>query len=251
MTPRALMLARRAPLRLVVFDCDGVIVDSEAISNGVLARDLTHRGWALSGTQAERLFVGTTLDTIAARAEQRLGRPLPPGWRAEMTRRITAALAEAAEPIPGAIEAMRALRGLGVPWRIASNSSHLEMAAKFARLGLTTEVAGRVHSFEDVARGKPAPDVYLAAAAAEGVEAAECLVIEDSVAGVTAARAAGMDCLGFDPHGTAEDGHCARPAPCRSAPWRTCRSWSRWRWSGWHDRSRGWRPSTCGPSRCT
>jgi HAD superfamily hydrolase (TIGR01509 family) len=110
-----------------------------------------------------------------------------------------------AEPMPGAREALEAVSGLGLPWRIASNSSHLEMTAKFGRTGWRALVAGRVHSAVDLiasgGKAKPAPDVFLAAAAAQTVEPAHCLVIEDSVAGVTAALAAGMDCLGLVPHG--------------------------------------------------
>jgi beta-phosphoglucomutase-like phosphatase (HAD superfamily) len=98
---------------------------------------------------------------------------------------------------------------MGVRWRVASNSSHAEMEAKFARLGLSALVAGRVHSHTDVARGKPAPDLFLAAAAAEGVDATECLVIEDSLPGVRAAVAAGMDCLAYAPH---SDGALLRAA---------------------------------------
>ena len=108
---------------------------------------------------------------------------------------------------------LRATAALGVPYRVASNSSRAEMAAKFAATGLAPLVAGRLHSFEDVlaagGRGKPAPDLYLAAAAAEAVPPAACLVIEDSVPGVQAAVAAGMICLGFAPHGDA--------APLRAA----------------------------------
>jgi beta-phosphoglucomutase-like phosphatase (HAD superfamily) len=89
---------------------------------------------------------------------------------------------------------------MGVPWRIASNSSHAEMRAKFARLGIADLVAGRVHSHSDVARAKPAPDLFLAAAAAGGADPADCVVVEDSLPGVRAASAAGMDCLGFAPH---------------------------------------------------
>src|SRR5208283_1658178 len=84
-------------------------------------------------------------------------------------------------------------------WRIASNSSHAELQVKFGRNGLADLVAGRLHSHHDVPRGKPAPDLFLAAAAAEGVAPACCLVIEDSVPGVRAAIAARMTCLGFCP----------------------------------------------------
>lgn len=201
MTPRELISRRAAPLRLVIFDCDGVLVDSESISNGVLAREFTARGWPLTTEQAEALFVGTTLDAIEGVAERRLGEKLPPTWRRDIAARITSAMAAEAVAIPGAIESLHALNRLGMPWRVASNSSHAEMQAKFGRLGVKDLVAGRVHSYEDVARGKPAPDLYLATAAAGRVSPSECLVVEDSVAGATAARAAGIDCLGLDRFG--------------------------------------------------
>jgi beta-phosphoglucomutase-like phosphatase (HAD superfamily) len=90
---------------------------------------------------------------------------------------------------------------MGLPFRIASNSSHEEMAQKFALNGMSELTAGRVHSARDVARGKPAPDLFLAAAAAEGADPAACLVVEDSVPGMTAARAAGMGVVAMAPEG--------------------------------------------------
>jgi HAD superfamily hydrolase (TIGR01509 family) len=107
--------------------------------------------------------------------------------------------------MPGAREALEAATSMALPWRVASNSSHIEMAAKFGRTGLSEIVAGRVHSAVDVIEvggaGKPAPDLFLAAASAEAISPQHGLVIEDSVAGATAARAAGMDCLGLVRHG--------------------------------------------------
>jgi beta-phosphoglucomutase-like phosphatase (HAD superfamily) len=109
---------------------------------------------------------------------------------------------------------------MALRWRIASNSSHGEMAVKFARVGWTEMVTGRTHSALDAilrgGAGKPAPDVFLDAAAAEAVDPAHCLVIEDSVAGATAAQRAGMDCLALIPHGD-DAGHRAVGAvPFRS-----------------------------------
>ena len=209
MTPRALMRQRRAPLRLLIFDCDGVIVDSEPISNRILAEDFSARGWPMTGPQAEHLFVGTTLAEIQPRAEVALGRTLPADWREVVRARIVAAMLEEAVAVPGALAALAGVSALGLPWRVASNSSHDELRAKFARLQLTDRVAGRVHSHRDVARPKPAPDLFLATAAAEGVRPEECLVVEDSVAGASGARAAGMDCLGLDRFG---DGAALRAA---------------------------------------
>jgi HAD superfamily hydrolase (TIGR01509 family) len=199
MTPSDLISDRRAALRLVIFDCDGVLVDSEPVSNRILAEELSLLGWPMDTDEATRRFLGVTLADMQPIIEQRLGQRLPDGWHADVTTRIVRALALEARPIPGAVEALAALTRMGVPWRVASNSSHAEMEAKFVRLGIGDLVAGRVHSFTDVARGKPAPDLFLAAAAAEGVAPAECLVIEDSLPGVRAAVAARMDCLGYAP----------------------------------------------------
>jgi HAD superfamily hydrolase (TIGR01509 family) len=195
MTPLQLMTCRRAPLRLVIFDCDGVLVDSEPVSNRLLAEHLTRYGWPMDTKEATKRFTGTALPYIRATAEAKLGHALPDVWETELTKGIAEAMWQEAVPIPGGIEALRAVGALGLPWRVGSNSSHAEMRAKLGEL-----VEGRLHSWEDVPRGKPAPDLFLAAAAAEHVAPAECLVVEDSVAGAQAARAAGMDCLGYAPH---------------------------------------------------
>ncbi len=196
-------------LRLVIFDCDGVLVDSESVSNRIIAEDLTARGWPMHTAEATRRFVGTTLPDMRPTIEARLGAALPANWAAALRQRIVAALAVEATAIPGALAALRSVQAMGLAWRIASNSSHAEMAAKFARLGIAELVAGRVHSFTDVARGKPAPDLFLAAAAAEGVSPTDCVVVEDSPPGVAAAVAAGMACLAYVPQG---DGAALRAA---------------------------------------
>jgi HAD superfamily hydrolase (TIGR01509 family) len=141
--------------------------------------------------------------------EARLGHQVPEGWKQMIMRQTMAAMAAEAMPIPGALEALRAVSQLGLAWRVASNSSHEEMRVKFARIGASELVAGRVHSHRDVGKGKPAPDLFLAAAAAEGMAPDACVVVEDSVVGVRAAMAAGMDCLGYAPH---SDGVALREA---------------------------------------
>jgi HAD superfamily hydrolase (TIGR01509 family) len=103
--------------------------------------------------------------------------------------------------MPGAREVLEAVAALGLPYRVASNSSHEEMAQKFGATGLVPLVEGRMHSARDVAFGKPAPDLFLAAAAAGGVRPENCLVVEDSVPGMTAARAAGMRVVAYAPEG--------------------------------------------------
>lgn len=201
MTPEALMRGRAAPLRLVIFDCDGVLVDSEPVANRLVADEMTLLGWAMTPREANDTFLGMTLTDMVPVIEARLGRALPEGWKPMIMERTMQAMAAEATAIPGAVEALRATSALGLAWRVASNSSHAEMRVKFGRIGVSGLVEGRVHSHRDVNRGKPAPDLFLATAAAEGVTPAECLVVEDSVPGAQAAAAAAMDCLGYAPHG--------------------------------------------------
>jgi HAD superfamily hydrolase (TIGR01509 family) len=201
MSARDFLARRTAPLRLVIFDCDGVLVDSEPVANRVTAEVIREEGLAISAEEAERRFIGLNLEAMIPLVEAELGRPLRPDWVERLTERLVDVLGRESRPIPGAVEALHAVSRLGLPWRVASNSSHAEMQAKFACIGITPLVAGRLHSYTDVPQGKPAPDLFLAAAAAEGIPPAECVVIEDSVPGARAAAAAGMACLGYAPHG--------------------------------------------------
>ena len=201
MNAERFLAGRTAPLRLVVFDCDGVLIDSEGIANRIVARELTAIGWAMTPDEADRLFLGMTLPGMVPMIEAEIGRPIPHDFGDRLRIAFEEGLSREVEAIEGAIEALDGITALALPWRVASNSSHAEMEVKFARVGILDRVQGRQHSYQDVAQGKPAPDVYLAAAAAEGVDPRECLVIEDSATGIRAARAAGMDCLAFAPHG--------------------------------------------------
>jgi HAD superfamily hydrolase (TIGR01509 family) len=191
----------QAPLRLVIFDCDGVLVDSEGPSNRVVAEEITALGWPMTTAESQALFVGRRLSDIPAIVEPKIGRPVPPGWIEYLRDRLIAMLENEVEAMPGAHDVLLAVADLGLPFRVASNSSHAEMAVKFERTGIAPLVTGLLHSARDVPRGKPAPDVFLAAAKAGGVPPEACLVIEDSVPGATAARAAGMACVGFAPYG--------------------------------------------------
>ncbi len=183
-------------VRLVVFDCDGVLVDSEPVARAVLAREAARIGWALDPHRC----TGHQLSTIGAMHRAETGRPLPEPWVRELEAALLTALSTSVPLVAGAVAALESIEASGIAVRIASNSSHAEMARKFAgtRLARLAET-GRVHSAGDVASGKPAPDLFLAAAAAEGVAPAETLVVEDSEPGVTAAIAAGMRCLAYAP----------------------------------------------------
>jgi HAD superfamily hydrolase (TIGR01509 family) len=194
------MRRRSRPVRLVIFDCDGVLVDSEGIANRVTAACISQIGWAITPADADRQFLGMTLTDMIPLIETQIGGPVPAGWRQNMMEMFLEQLARDVVAIPGAISALNSLDAMAIPWRIASNSSHEEMSVKFSRLALTERVAGRVHSYRDVSHGKPAPDLYLAAASASNVAPEDCLVIEDSAVGASAAVAAGMDCLGYAPH---------------------------------------------------
>ena len=191
----------RLPLQLVIFDCDGVLVDSEGPSNRLVAQEVTALGWPMTMEESCELFVGRRLSDIPAVIEPHIGRPVPHGWVNQLRERMIQMLADEVEAIAGAHEVLAATTALGLPYRIASNSSHEEMAVKFDRIAMTPLVAGRIHSARDVARGKPAPDVFLHAAAAAGVSPGACLVVEDSVPGAVAAREAGMACVGLAPRG--------------------------------------------------
>jgi len=216
----AFLKARRRPLELVIFDCDGVLIDSEALCNRIVAEILTADGWPMTAEECERRFIGMTFHAMQPVIERQLGRLLGDDWVDRIVTVVTEAMAREVEPVPGARAALEATTAQGLPWRIASNSSHVEMEAKFGRAGWMDLVAGRLHSAVDAiavgGAGKPAPDVYLAAALAEGVAPAHCLVIEDSIPGAIAARAAGMDCLGLVPRGDASGLRSAGAIPFRS-----------------------------------
>jgi HAD superfamily hydrolase (TIGR01509 family) len=185
-------------LRLVIFDCDGVLVDSEPASRGVLIAEAMRLGWDMTEAVA-RSYTGVRWSDLQPVFEGRTGGALPRDWPLHMQDQVIAVMRNRVTLIPGAAEALRATTALGLPYRVASNSSHEEMAEKFAATGLAPLVAGRLHSARDVGVGKPAPDLFLATAAAEGVPPSACIVVEDSRPGVTAAIAAGMRCVAYVP----------------------------------------------------
>ena len=181
--------------KAVLFDCDGVLADTEMLVNRLVATELSARGWAMDAHEARRLFLGMAWPAMRPLVEARTG-SLPPGWEDNFSRRITVMLETETLAIPGAMEALQLVMAR-LPVAVASNSSRRELAAKLQRLGLVETFAGRCFSFQDVAHPKPAPDMYLAAAAACGVAPRDCVVVEDSITGVRAGIAAGCHVLGF------------------------------------------------------
>ncbi len=184
--------AQRPPVGLVIFDCDGVLIDSEVLACRTAAETLAEFGFAI--TLDEYLaFVGRSARDIRAMLEARFG-PLPAELstteRARLFQRFEAEL----RPMPGA---QAAVAGLALPVCVASSSDHDRLRLTLALTGLHGLFAPAIFSATEVARGKPAPDLFLHAAGRMGVAPAACLVIEDSPAGVAAAVAAGMWAVGF------------------------------------------------------
>jgi HAD superfamily hydrolase (TIGR01509 family) len=183
---------------LVIFDCDGVLVDSEVISNEVLARRLTREGLPTTLGEARRDYQGLLLADIRGRAEEKLGRSLPPGWLAEYEAERAEAFRHGLEPVPGAAEAVRRIKAAGLKVCVASQGRLEKTRLSLALTGLDHLFPDRVRfSAYSVANGKPAPDLFLHAAATIGVEPGACAVVEDTPSGVHAAVAAGMRAIGY------------------------------------------------------
>jgi HAD superfamily hydrolase (TIGR01509 family) len=182
--------------RAVLFDCDGVLADTEILVNTLVAEQLSALGWPMTAAESRATFLGMALPDMVPRIEARVG-ALPADWVEELSTLIAHEMQRRTPPMPGAAEVVRAVAAAGVPVAVASNSGRAELMAKMRSLGLAAVFADRVFSFEDVDRPKPWPDIYLAAAAACDAAPRECVVIEDSVPGVRAGRAAGCRVLGF------------------------------------------------------
>lgn len=189
--------------RLVIFDCDGVLVDSESIACRVLSRELNALGLPLTPNDCLDRFTGITMAAVMARIENMLGRPLPEDFEETLQRKDFEAFETELRPVPGVIDM---LPRLTVPRCIASSGAIAKMQLTLTATGLLPYFAPHLFSAQMVERGKPAPDLFLYAAARMGAEPSACAVIEDSAAGIEAALAAGMDVLGFagGSHGGAE-----------------------------------------------
>lgn len=176
---------------LVIFDCDGVLVDSERLSVGLDVKLLASLGWPLTEAEIVERFVGRTEAAMRGEIEAHLGRDIGREWAAfadEYVRAFAAGL----EPVAGVIEAVDAIQATGVATCVASSGDHGKIRRNLAKTGLLDRFDGRIFSGDDVEHGKPAPDLFLHAAAVMGAAQNRCAVIEDSRHGVAAARAAGM-----------------------------------------------------------
>ncbi|MFI1361174.1 HAD family hydrolase [Streptomyces sp. NPDC020898] len=183
---------------LVIFDNDGVLVDSESISNNLLAAYLTELGHPTSYEDSLRDYMGSAMHRVHDLVEERSGRRLPDGFDDVFHARVFAAFERELRPVAGVVDVLEKLGVEGVPFCVASSGSHERIRVGHRTTGLERWFeGGRVFSADDVGRGKPAPDLFLYAAERMGVAAARCVVVEDSPLGVQAAVAAGMDVLGF------------------------------------------------------
>ncbi|MGW4648325.1 HAD family hydrolase [Kitasatospora sp. NPDC004289] len=183
---------------LVVFDNDGVLVDSEPISNRVLAEYLTELGHPTTVEDSYRDFMGCAAHTVHDVVGERYGARLPEGFDELFHARVFAAFERELTPVRGAEELLKTLQQRGVPYCLASSAHHAWIRTALDLTGLRGHHAEeRIFSAQDVGVGKPAPDLFLHAARTLGVDPARCLVIEDSRNGVLAARAAGMDVYGY------------------------------------------------------
>lgn len=185
----------------VLFDCDGVVIDSEPPTFDLLAEDLSQRGLTLSHAEMERLFLGGTIERVGKIARE-LGGDIPDDWVPYFYDRLYARLAEGAPLIPGVLGVFKALDAVGVPYAIGSNGTGRKMEITIGQHpDLARRLQGRLFSGVDLKMLKPAPDLYLHAARALGADPLRCVVIEDSATGARAARAAGMRCMGYAPTG--------------------------------------------------
>jgi HAD superfamily hydrolase (TIGR01509 family) len=181
----------------VIFDCDGVLVDTEPAANRVLAELLTNAGLPTTPEDSMRTYMGRSWTSCMAIAAERLGRPLPERLRDEYRAGIRAAWARDLRPVDGIAEA---LDRIDLPSCVASSGEHERMRFTLGRTGLLPRFEGRIFSATEVERGKPAPDLFLHAAAAVGFDPAATTVVEDTVPGVQAGRAAGMRVLAYAGH---------------------------------------------------
>ncbi len=193
--------ARARGVDLVVFDCDGVLVDSEPIAVPVLGRALRAAGLALSDAEVHLTFVGLAFPRCVEIAERRLGHPLPAGFTERVQAETFEAFRAGLRAMPGVEEA---LDRLAVPYCVASSGDPDKMRLSLGLTGLLERFHGRMFSASEVRNGKPAPDLFLHAAARLGARPERTVVVEDSLPGVRAAIEAGMRVYGYAPAGDGE-----------------------------------------------
>ena len=186
----------------VLFDCDGVLVDSEGITNSVLRDMLEERGWALTRQKCMDIFVGSAVTDKRNEIEARTGLPLTQEWLLAFRERRNAALMADIQAIPNIHRAVQQLhQSTGGRIACASGADRFKVEMMLTQVGLVDYFAGNIFSGHEMPRSKPFPDVYLAAAAHLGVQPFRCAVVEDTTIGVRAGVAAGATVFGYAPLG--------------------------------------------------
>ncbi|HKD00266.1 MAG TPA: HAD family hydrolase [Methylomirabilota bacterium] len=182
------------PISLVIFDCDGVLVDTERIAVKIDVVVLGKLGWTMTEAEVIERFMGRSDEEMTREIEAHLGRRLPASWEEPFRHLYREAFAAELTPVPGIVAALDAI---AIPTCVASSGTHEKIRYTLGLTGLYERFAGRIFSVSEVARGKPAPDLFLHAAQRLGVPPAGCAVVEDSPYGIKAARAAGMRAFGY------------------------------------------------------
>jgi HAD superfamily hydrolase (TIGR01509 family) len=188
--------------QLVIFDCDGVLVDSETLANGVLAEVVGELGLAMTVEEAVRLFQGGKMADTMRIIQERLGRPLPADFERGLRARTAAAFQKGLQPVPG-VEA--ALNQIAIPYCVATSGPREKVELSLRITGLLPRFADHIFSAYEVQSWKPDPGLFLHAARTMGAPPAACVVVEDSATGVRGGVAAGMTVLGYCPHGDDSD----------------------------------------------
>ena len=186
--------------KAVLFDCDGVIVDSEAARIDLMCKDFSRYGLDVSAAELEEISLGGTIWEAAEWAIG-LGARLPDNWGRDFYTRLYALLENGVELVPGILTLLDRLDAAGVPYAVCSNGELAKMDITLGQHGLSERFAPHVYSGQALGRVKPEPDLFLHAAAQLGIAPADCAVVEDSATGARAARRAGMHCMGYAPHG--------------------------------------------------
>lgn len=189
---------------LVIFDCDGVLMDSEPASERVFVKVAAELGITIPVAEVGRRYLGRSDDFAFRDLAERHGITLPVGFFEHLEAAKLVAYRGGVEPITGAVHAVRAVAGAGIPACVATSGTPSETRTKFDGTPLADLFGDRIYTASMVANGKPAPDLFLYAAQSMGFEPGSCVVVEDSAAGVQGAIEAGMRVLGYAPKGDAQ-----------------------------------------------
>jgi HAD superfamily hydrolase (TIGR01509 family) len=210
LTALSSFLGKYMKFEAVLFDCDGVLVDSEHITNGVLSSMLTEMGWIVTPKECMQIFLGKLLQDEVGLIEAKTGNSIEASWFREFNERRNAALMHGVKATPHVTETLDQLNSVyGTKLACVSGADRGKVVLQLTVTGLLRYFEGRIFSGLEVGKSKPAPDVYLAAVEALGVAAARCVVIEDTVTGAVSGVAAGCTVLAYCP---SEDGHASPKA---------------------------------------